>query len=171
MPQNFVLETERLRLRPYRPDDLDKLEAILGDPETMRYYPEPYGRERVLEWIEDNIRRYAEDGTGLWAMELTSTGEFAGNCGPAVRAVEGVPEVELRWHVKRALWGRGLAPEAAAACRDWAFEHLGTDRVISLIRTENVPSRRVAEKIGMTIDREVAYGSMGWPHLVYMIRR
>jgi RimJ/RimL family protein N-acetyltransferase len=40
-----------------------------------------------------------------------------------------------------------------------------------LIRRENVPSRRVAEKIGMTIDREVAYGSMGWPHLVYVIRR
>jgi len=170
MRSNFVLETERLRLRPYRLEDLDDLLGILGDPDTMLYYPAPYSREGTLEWIQDNLRRYREDGFGLWAMELKDTEEFAGNCGPAVREVEGVPEVEPGWHVKRTLWGRGLAPEAAAACRDWVFQNLGAERLISLIRPENSPSRRVAKKIGMTVDREVAYGSMGWLHLVYMVR-
>lgn len=87
------------------------------------------------------------------------------------RIVEGREEVELGWHVKRSHWGRGIAPEAAAACRDHAFGALGLERLISLIRPENIPSRRVAEKIGMTVDGEVAYGSMGWPHLVYAIHR
>ena len=53
----FRLETERLRLRPYTLDDLDDLFGILGDPETMQYYPEPNSREGTLEWIEDNVRR------------------------------------------------------------------------------------------------------------------
>jgi RimJ/RimL family protein N-acetyltransferase len=53
----FVLETERLRLRRYGPDDADDLFEILGDPETMQYYPEPNSREGTLEWIEDNVRR------------------------------------------------------------------------------------------------------------------
>jgi ribosomal-protein-alanine N-acetyltransferase len=171
MHREFELETERLRLRRYRRSDLDELEAILGDPETMRYYPEPYSRAKVLEWIEDNIRRYREDGSGLWAMELRETGAFAGNCGPAVRVVQGTPQIELGWHVARPLWGQGLAPEAAAGCRDWAFEHLDAERVIALVRPENVPSRRVAEKIGMTVEDEVLYGQMSWVHLVYAAHR
>jgi len=64
------LETARLRLRRYGPDDADDLFEILGDPETMRYYPEPYSREGTLRWIEDNMRRYELDGFELWAMEM-----------------------------------------------------------------------------------------------------
>jgi ribosomal-protein-alanine N-acetyltransferase len=67
--------------------------------------------------------------------------------------------------VNRALWNRGLATEAAAACRDHCFSSLGLERVISLIRPENLPSRRVAEKIGMAIEREVDWH--GYGHFVY----
>jgi RimJ/RimL family protein N-acetyltransferase len=140
----FLLETERLRLRPYRLDDLDDLIGILGDPETMTYYPAPYNREGTLRWIEDNMRRYVADGFGLWAMEMKETGDFVGDCGPALREVDGEREVEIGWHVDRALWNRGLATEAGAACRDHCFRALGLDRVISLVRPENLPSRRVA---------------------------
>ncbi|MGH2576596.1 MAG: GNAT family N-acetyltransferase [Actinomycetota bacterium] len=161
----FRLETERLRLRPYTLDDLDALLGILGDPETMTYYPEPYNREGTLRWIEDNRRRYVVDGFGLWAMEMKETGDFVGDCGPAVREVDGEREVEIGWHVDRALWNRGLATEAGAACRDHCFGALGLERVISLVRPENLPSRRVAEKIGMVIEREVDWH--GYRHLVY----
>ena len=84
---------------------------------------------------------------------------------PAVREVEGQEEVEIGWHVHRAQWNRGFATEAATACRDHCFDALGLERVISLIRPENVPSRRVAEKIGMSIEREV--GWHGYRHFVY----
>ncbi len=152
-------------------EDVDDLFAILGDAETMRYYPAPYPRERTLEWITDNLERYRRDGFGLWAIEDRETGEYLGSCGPAARVVDGVEEVELGWHIKRSRWGRGIAPEAAAACRYHAFGPLGLDRLISLIRPVNVPSRRVAEKIGMTVEKEVLYGSVAWPHLVYAIER
>jgi RimJ/RimL family protein N-acetyltransferase len=55
----------------------------------------------------------------------------------------------------RDFWGQGLATEAAIACRDWAFAHLETDRLISLIRHGNTRSRRVAERTGMTVWKEV----------------
>jgi len=126
----FRLETERLRLRPFTFDDLGDLFEILSDPETMQYYPEPYSREGTLRWIEDNVRRYELDGFGLWAMELKETGRFVGDCGPAAREVDGQREVEIGWHVNRALWNRGLATEAAAASRDHCFGALGLERVI-----------------------------------------
>jgi ribosomal-protein-alanine N-acetyltransferase len=137
------METERLRLRPFRDDDVEALFAVLGDAETMRPYPAPFPREGVVDWIEDHMARYRRDGFGLLAMELKETCGLVGECGPAIREVEALREIELGWHVKRALWGRGLVPEAAAACRDWAFEH-AAPRLISLIRPENVQSIRVA---------------------------
>jgi ribosomal-protein-alanine N-acetyltransferase len=164
----LALETDRLLLRPMHQGDVDRLFAILGDAETMRYYPAPLSRDEVVGWIVDQLNRYRRDGFGLLSMDLKETGETVGDCGPAMREVEGRPEIELAWHVKRELWGRGLAPEAAAACRDWAFDHAGS-RLISLIRPENRQSIRVAEKIGMRMERRVTYGSSGWVHLVYTI--
>ena len=166
---SLILETERLRLRPFVLEDRDDLFAVLGDAETMHYYPEPYTRDGVLDWIQDNLRRYGRDGFGLWAMELRESEEFVGDCGPALREVDGTGEIELGWHVKRAFWGQGLASEAAAACRDWVFGNIRPGRLIALVRSENIQSRRVAEKIGMRVEGEVAYGSMGWLHLVYAV--
>ncbi len=168
MDSAFTLETERLILRPYSLDDLDALHAILGDAETMRYYPAPFTRAQSREWIVDNLRRYRDDGFGLWVMESKQTGELLGNCGPAVRFAGDAREVEVGWHVHRAHQRKGYATEAGALCCRWVFEVLGRDRVISLIRPENVPSRRVAEKLGMEVEKEIIYGAAHpLPHLVY----
>jgi ribosomal-protein-alanine N-acetyltransferase len=164
-----VLETDRLFLRPFDLDDLDDLAAILGDPETMRFYKRPFTHAEAQAWIENNLRRYAGDGFGLWAMLLKDTGELAGNCGPALRIVDGTEEVEVGWIVKRSLWGRGLATEAGRASCAFVFDNLDRERVISLIRPVNLPSRRVAEKIGMSAEKETMYAE--FPHLVYTLRR
>ena len=163
-----VLETERLRLREFVPDDIDALAAVLSDPETMRFYPEPPDRAGVGSWIERNRQRYRDDGHGLWAMVLKSSGELIGDCGLTRQTVDGVDEIEIGYHVRRDLWGRGLAPEAAGACRDYGFERLGAGRLISLIRPENSPSRRVAEKVGLSLWKEVMWRDL--PHCVYVIR-
>jgi RimJ/RimL family protein N-acetyltransferase len=164
-----ILETPRLTLREFFPKDVEALAAVLSDAETMRFYPAPLDRAGVAEWIERNRRRYEVNGVGLWAMVLKSSGELIGDCGLTRQIVDGIQEVEIGYHVRRDLWGRGLAPEAAQACRDYAFATLGTERLISLIRPENRPSRRVAEKNGMTIWKEVLW--RGLPHLVYAIQR
>jgi RimJ/RimL family protein N-acetyltransferase len=168
----FELCTERLRLRPYRLDDLDAFHAIVGEPETMRYYPEPFSEDAARDWIERVLTRYDELGFGLLMIEDGVTGEVIGSCGPNVQTVDGVQEVELGWHVRRDRWGEGIAPEAAFACRDWSFANLGVDHLIALVRPVNTQSRRVAEKIGMTVWKQTLHNDrLRWPHLVYRIDR
>ncbi len=113
--------------------------------------------------------RYARRGFALWIVEDRSTGEFLGTAGPTLQLVEDVDEVEIGWHTRPGRKGEGIAPEAAAAARDWAFANLDVDHVISLVRPENQPSGRVAEKIGMHVDREVDH--KGLRHRVYRIDR
>jgi RimJ/RimL family protein N-acetyltransferase len=101
-------------------------------------------------------------------MILKSTSELIGDCGLVRQSVDGVDEIEIGYHVRRDLWGQGYASEAARACRDHGFSTLSAERLISLIRPENVSSRRVAEKNGMTIWKEVTRANL--LHYVYAIR-
>lgn len=160
-----TIVTARLTLRPLRRNDLDALWAVLGDPIGMGFYPHPYSRDESLEWIERDLARYGRDDFGHLAIELNETRALIGDCGPTILEVGGVDEVELGWHVRRDLWSRGYATEAASATRDWMFDERALDRLISLVRPENVASCRVAEKIGMTVEREV--DRRGMRHLVY----
>jgi [ribosomal protein S5]-alanine N-acetyltransferase len=162
-----ILQTPRLRLREFGLEDAHALSKVLSDPETMRYYPTPYDRAGVEQWIARNLQRYQDDGVGLWAMELTNTKEIIGDCGVILQNVDGELLYEIGYHLRRDLWGQGLATEAAIACREWAFAHLKTERLISLIRPENLPSRRVAERVGMTIWKEINW--RGLQHYVYSI--
>ena len=166
-----VIETPRLRLRPFANDlsDLDALHEIQSDVEHMRFYPHPFSREESRAWIERALERETRYGFSLWAIEDRATGEFLGNCGPVPQVVDGVGEIELGWSVTPRRAGQGIATEAAAAWRDRCLGAVGLNHVISLIRPENVPSRRVAEKIGMTVWKETHHGSLGWLHLVYRV--
>jgi RimJ/RimL family protein N-acetyltransferase len=164
-----IFETSRLILREFRPDDVDALALTLSDVETMRFYPAPFDRAAVQDWIFHNRVRYQKDGHGLWAMLLKSSGQLIGDCGLTVQEVDGTNEIEIGYHVRRDLWGRGLATEAARSCRDLGFARLPVERLISLIRPENLQSRRVAEKNGMTIWKEAI--RLNLPHIVYAIRR
>jgi [ribosomal protein S5]-alanine N-acetyltransferase len=149
----------------------------------MRHYPAPYDRAGVEQWIERNRQRYQDHGVGLWAMELKKTQDtevpdsnvqnevqkIIGDCGIILQEVEGEHLYEIGYHLRRDFWGQGLATEAAIACRDWALAHLKTQRLISLIRPENLPSCRVAERVGMTIWKEVSW--RGLLHHVYSIEK
>jgi len=164
-----VLESPRLSLREFQLEDLDALAAILSDREAMRYYPMSFDRAAVADWIQRNRTRYANDGYGLWAMILKSTCELIGDCGLVRQSVDAVDEIEIGYHVRRDLWNQGYASEAARACRDFGFANLEVDRLISLIRPENIASRRVAEKNGMTVWKEVTRVDL--LHYVYAIKR
>lgn len=145
------IETERLRLRRFHADvsDVPAMLAVLGDPWSMRFYPRPFDEHTVAGWIRRWLRAYDDDGLGLLAVEDRASGEVIGDAGPSVQEVEGEHFVELGWHVRRDRQGEGIATEAGRAC----LEHLRAtradlDRVISLIRPENVPSWRVARRLG-----------------------
>lgn len=162
------LETARLLLRELTLSDAPALHAVLGDPENMRWYPHAFSLEEVESWIARQSERYPT-GTGLLGLVLKETGELIGDCGPVWQTVdEGQPpELEIGYHVQREHQSRGLATEAARAVRDYAFSTLGVEAVISLIRPENLPSRRVAEKNGLTLHRTVVW--RGYESCVYRL--
>ena len=123
-------------------------------------------REEAAEWLARQRAFYASAGFGFWRAELRADGAFAGYCGIRPLDVKGLEGVEVGWNLRRALWGRGLATEAARGVLDLAFGRYGAGRVIALIVAENAASRRVAEKAGMTR----AGGGVvveGRPYLVY----
>jgi RimJ/RimL family protein N-acetyltransferase len=162
------ISTPRLLLRELKSADAPALFEVLGDPETMRFYPRPYSREEVDEWIGRQIGRYAM-GAGLLGVVLRDSGTLIGDCGLVWQEVEGVEEPEIGYHVHREHQGRGYATEAARAVRDYAFGTLGCDHVISMIRPENLASRRVAEKNGLTVNRTIFW--RGYDHCVYQLRK
>lgn len=141
--------TLRLRFREMTSDDLDDMAALLGDPCVMEFYPEAKTRDEAARWIVWNQENYARHGYGLWVIE-THQGEFVGDCGLTWQEVNGVPNLEVGYHVRAALHGRGLATEAAASCRDFAREHTEAQELVAIIHPDNTASERVAQKIGMT---------------------
>ncbi|GAA4728857.1 GNAT family N-acetyltransferase [Phytohabitans rumicis] len=146
--------TPRLTFREMTADDLEDMAALLGDPDVMRYYPRPKGRDEALGWIHWNQGLYRQEGFGLWVLTLRATGEFVGDCGLTPQNVEGTVDIEVGYRVRAHLQGRGYASEAAAACRDHARDALGVQRLIAIIHPANVPSQRVAEKIGLRHERD-----------------
>ncbi|MER7501831.1 GNAT family N-acetyltransferase [Nonomuraea pusilla] len=114
------------------------------------------------------MRSYEEHGYGLWIVTVRETGEFAGNCGLTRQNVEGEILTEVGYLVPARPQGRGYATEAALACRDHARDVLGVDRLIAIIHPENVPSQRVAGKLGLTFERTAAYN--GSLQRIYSLR-
>jgi ribosomal-protein-alanine N-acetyltransferase len=163
------IETERLVLRALTPADLDEMATLLGDAEALVLWGAPLDRDGARAWIERNMARYASHGFGRCAVVWRETGELVGDCGLIPTTVEGVDEVELGWITRRSSWGLGIATEAGAAWRDHGLGVLGLERIVSMISAENPASRRVAEKLGFTVEREAMWGDL--PHLMYVLER
>ncbi len=161
----MILETERLYLRELTLNDFDAMFAIWGDAETMLYYPKPYDQAMIEAAMERQFKSYEKNGYGLWAMVLKDEEKLIGDCGILTQEVDGNIELEIGYHVNKNYWGKGYAPEVARACFAYAFNHLNRTRMISMIRPENLPSRRVAEKNGLQIEKEIFW--RGFQHLIY----
>ena len=162
----MILQTQRLILRELTLDDLTPLHRILSDPVVMAYYPQPFDLKRTQEWIEWNLRNYRDLGHGLWAVIEKKSKRLLGDCGLTLQRVDNTDELEIGYHITQHRWGEGLATEAARACRDYAFDVLKVDRVISWMKPDNIASRRVAEKVGMNVEKSTL-STHGRPAIVY----
>lgn len=165
--ESFILETSRLQLRELAASDVSWVEEMFAHPDVARYYERRFDRRDAEVFVERQIERYRRDGHGLWLALERETGRPVGTLGLAMQDVEGDREPEIGYLLHRGSWGRGYATETAAGIRDAAFDRWSYPRVISLIRPINQPSRRVAERIGMRIERTVRHAGM--EHLLYSI--
>ncbi|MGN8644512.1 GNAT family N-acetyltransferase [Gracilibacillus sp. HCP3S3_G5_1] len=143
------METERLYLRELKMEDTEKLAEVLSDSESMQYYPKPFNKKEVEKWIQWNIENYQKYNHGLWAVILKDADLFIGDCGITMQKIEEETVPEIGFHIIKDYWNKGYATEAAAACREYAFEVLHYPKVFSYATIKNIPSQRVAEKIGM----------------------
>lgn len=162
---NVVLETPRLVLRELSLRDLDFVAEQLAHPEVMQFWPKTYTRDEAEAWIRKHQERYLRDGYGYWLALSKAGGQPIGQLGLLRQEVDGVTETGIGYIIHRPFWRQGFATEAAAACRDYAFEKLGKDRVVVLIRPENVVSVKVAVRIGFVRERETYYA--GFVHTVF----
>ena len=170
-----MIETERLVLRKPVPEDARALLEAFADPEAMRYIGDGSttdlagARQAVDRWLE----RWDAWQIGMFVLERTEDARVLGRAGflrwdPETWEIGG-SETELGWGLARAHWGRGYATEAAVALRDWALEERGLPRLISLIQPANLPSVRVAERLGERYERDVQVH--GNPTRLYSLER
>ena len=151
------LETARLRLRMFRAEDLDAMSEITRDPEVMRFigHGHPMSREETRANIESIVAAFRRRGFGRWALELKETGALTGYCGLTQGSEDA--GVELAYMLARGAWGRGLVQEAGRACLRYGFERLGADAIAGLTFKDNLRSRRVLERLGMTFVGDAHY--------------
>ena len=161
----------RLILRPMRADDVDDLLQVFSDPRVVAAFGSPpFDRAQMERWIRRNLDHQERHGYGLFAVVLRENDLLIGDCGLEWKEIDGRPEAELGYDLRSDYWGCGLATEAATTVRDYAFGELVLPRLVSLIQTGNVASRRVVEKVGMHLDREMErYGRRYWLYALYAI--
>ena len=164
-----VVETSRLRLRMFRPDDLDAMCAITRDPEVMRYigHGQTLAREETRDNLERIVAGFRRRGYGRWALELKQTGDMIGYCGLSLGAE--AAGVELAYMLARGAWGCGLALEAGRACLRYGFERLKLPTIAGLTLHDNRRSRGVLERLGMRFVRDAHFYGFDCVH--YLIAR
>ena len=151
------IETERLRLRMYTPEDADDHCRIASAPEFRTHFPSYYQptRDKVLVGIGRILEHWSLRGHGQWALELKGEGRMFGYCG--LRFLPDTQEVELLYGIDSAYWGRGLTTEAARASLRYGFEKMKFERIMAVTAHANFGSRRVMEKAGLKYEKEAFY--------------
>lgn len=154
----MILQSERLTFRNYTDTDLDFLHSLLSDPEMVRYIGEGNTRDRegakqFLHWIYETYRSGRD--LGLMVLETTSTQSRIGHAGLVPQVIDGKTEIEIGYWISKDYWGSGYATEAAMTLMNYGRSQLDITKFIALIQPANTPSKRVADKLGMTIDSEI----------------
>ena len=162
------IETERLRFRMLRESDFPTIEKHCADINVMRYLGgKTMDTAQAWRHLAYQMAHWQLLGCGYYAVEDKATGTFVGRCG--YTAHPGWPGFELGWTIWPEFQGRGFASESARVLLQQAFTTLDQPHVISIIHRDNAPSRRVAEKLGETIEGDTVVLTM--PALIYGIDR
>lgn len=165
----MILETSRLIMRPFQEEDIGLLAELMANRDFMRFSLGPYTREQTQSVLQKFLSWNQAGLPSQFAVIFRTNNQLIGYCGFLHWHLDGVDEIEIGYRLHPDYWNRGLATEAARAVREHAFRDLSLSRVISLIHPDNIPSRRVAEKNGMKIERETVF--RGFPTQVFAVTR
>ena len=173
---DVYMEMPRLLLRHWREADVEPFAWMNADPEVMRFFPEPYSREKSNCFSMNILREFSDYGYGLYAVEEKATGLFMGYTGFHRMELEldFCPCTEIGWRLDKDFWDKGYATEGAKACLEHGFSRLGFDTVYSFTSRVNLPSERVMKKIGMRMERHFEHPGVPQnhplrPHILYMV--
>jgi RimJ/RimL family protein N-acetyltransferase len=156
-----VIETTHLLLRPWQEEDLDQLVRLLARPEVARYIRldgQTFTREESAEVHARVLRSWNEQRLGPWAVIDKTTGSWIGKLGLMYQEDwPGPDKFEVDYELDPAFWGRGLATEGTQAALRYGFVNRSLPRIIGATVPENVASRRVMEKCGLTYQGELRF--------------
>ena len=170
---DIVLKTPRLYLRKIRMADRPAIGSILQDAEVMYAWGHAFSDDEVADWMEQNLMRYDRDGYSYWAVMEKSTGDLVGLCGLLAEKAGEESDLGVGYIFGKKYWHRGYAQESASACVDYAFRTLGAGHVTAQIRPNNLPSVKVAERLGMTVRSQFVkrYRGKDMIHLIYYLEK
>jgi RimJ/RimL family protein N-acetyltransferase len=171
----MIIETPRLRLRPWRDSDRDAFAAMHADPEVMVDAPKPLTREKSDLKLDRYVAAFARDGFCQWAVE-TLDSNFVGYAGATRIAKEHPlgPHIGAGWRLVRRAWGNGYATEATLAAFDDAYRRAGVREVLAYTSPDNARSQAVMDRLGMRREPDLDFtaddGSGPWTGLVWSAR-
>lgn len=158
--REIEIETERLLLRLFRPEDFDAAWTVWGDPLVIKYLSlnGPIPPEQVRAFLTRSRQFWDEEGFGQLALVHKGHGKLIGYCG--FKFLEETGEVELLYGLASVYWNQGLVTEAAKACLRFAFEETSLERIVAIAQHANVGSYRVMEKAGMRYEKETRHHNL-----------
>lgn len=164
-----ILRTSRLVLREWVQNDYENLALFLKDREVMYAYEHGFTDEEVQAWLDWILYSYEENGYGLWAIVIKETNEVIGECGLTNQSIDDPVYCEIGYHLRKKYWHQGYAVEAARAVKQYAFDVLGKEEVVSIVRDTNIASMNVAIRNKMTIKKRVVknYRNIAMPHYIF----
>ncbi|CAN7742689.1 GNAT family N-acetyltransferase [Mesorhizobium sp. LjNodule214] len=150
------LRTQRLLMREWKDEDVEPFARMNDDGRVVKYVARLADRIAIDAWVSAQRHHFKRYGYGLWALEASDSAGFIGFCGltKVPYVAHFTPAVEIAWRLHPDCWGRGYATEAAFASLSFGFQDLELDQIVANAAVDNVESRRVMERIGMSRDPE-----------------
>ncbi len=160
------MQTPRLTLRKFRPEDIDELAKILNDPVVMKFSSKgQMSWQDTSEFIDWCIESYENNGYGQWAVLDRETECLIGFCGLSQIEINGKNEIQIGYRLSKQSWGKGLATEAGSEVLRLGFEEYKIKSIISVVSLEHGASINVTKKLGFSDYTLGRYS--GWDVRIY----
>jgi [ribosomal protein S5]-alanine N-acetyltransferase len=165
------LSSSRLKYRKLNENDVDLWMEFFQSDKALEFLPyENNNRVQCKAWLDKQINvRYTVDELGLYAVVEKDSSSLIGQCGLLWQEVDGVKELEIGYHLIPRFWRKGYATEATQTFKNFAFKNKLADSLISVIHINNFNSQKVAERNGMSREKETIFWNM--PVFVYRIKK